>query len=441
MIDAQHSLPEGAVLGKYQIINVLGEGGFGITYLAVDVSTGWRVVIKEYFPNEFAIRKGDSSIVAKTSSAKDFKRGQQRFKEEAKILARFDHPSIVKILGYFEANNTAYFVMEYEEGLDLSQHLRQIGSPVSQEEIISLIMPILEGLKEVHRHRYLHRDIKPANILLRDAKLPVLIDFGASKQTMGDVNKSVTSMLTEGYAPLEQYSTDIKQQGPFTDLYAIGAVIYRMISGKVPPSAQTRSYQLLQDGEDPLVLLGDMNLHGYDGNFLYAIDRTLLLKGKERPQSVQEFQDMLMGMQEEVDNNVYENWDDLPPRTYEHISKELEDMPKGGIFSFEGIIHRLGYLAHTFIAICIFIAGLLFMVVSQEASSGEASTVGISFAALGFIVMLWISFAALVKRTRDLEQSIPLFIFLSLIPYINFIIVVILLFAPSKYLQDQEGEY
>jgi serine/threonine protein kinase len=441
MMDEQHSLPEGTVLGKYQIINILGEGGFGITYLAVDVSTGWRVVIKEYFPSEFAIRKGDSSIVAKTSSKKDFKRGQQRFKEEAKILSRFDHPSIVKILGYFEANNTAYFVMEYEDGLDLSQYLRQIESPVSQEEIISLIMPILEGLKEVHRHRYLHRDIKPANILLRDTKLPVLIDFGASKQTMGDVSKSVTSMLTEGYAPLEQYSTDVKQQGPFTDLYAIGAVIYRMISGKVPPSAQTRSYQLLQDGQDPLILLGEMNLPGYDGNFLYAVDRTLLLKGKDRPQSVQEFQNMLMGMQEEVDDSVYENWDDLPPRTYEHISKEFEYMPEGDIFSFEGILHRLGYLTHTFIAICIFIAGLLFMVVNQKPLINEPSTLGILFAVLSFIVMLWISFAALVKRTRDLEQSIPLFIFLSLIPYINFIIVIILLLAPSKYLQDQEHEY
>jgi uncharacterized membrane protein YhaH (DUF805 family) len=148
-----------------------------------------------------------------------------------------------------------------------------------------------------------------------------------------------------------------------------------------------------------------------------------------------------MGMQEEVDDSVYENWDDLPPRTYEHISKEFEYMPEGDIFSFEGILHRLGYLTHTFIAICIFIAGLLFMVVNQKPLINEPSTLGILFAVLSFIVMLWISFAALVKRTRDLEQSIPLFIFLSLIPYINFIIVIILLLAPSKYLQDQEHEY
>ena len=291
----QHSLKNGAVINHYRIIRVLGAGGFGITYLAEDVSLGMEVVIKEYFPNEFAIRNGDSTIMSKTASDRDFTKGMQRFKEEAQILAKFNHPSIVKILGYFETNNTAYFVMEYEEGIDLSQYMKQLNKSMSQEEIVTIIMPILEGLKEVHKYNYLHRDIKPGNILLRKNHSPVLIDFGASKLAIGEASKSITSMLTEGYAPLEQYSTDIKQQGPFTDLYAVGAVIYKMITGDVPPSAQTRSYQLLQDGHDPYKALSSMKLNGYNKNFIVAVDRALAIKARERQQSIQDFQKDIVG--------------------------------------------------------------------------------------------------------------------------------------------------
>ncbi len=291
----QHNLKPGTILNNYEIIRVLGEGGFGITYLAKDVKLGMKVVIKEYFPNEFSIRKNDSSIISKSSSAEDFARGMKRFEEEAKIVAKFNHPSIVKILGYFEENNTAYFVMEYEEGIDLAQYLKEKGASRTQEEILGIMMPILEGLKEVHAHNYLHRDIKPGNILLRVNKSPVLIDFGASKLALGEASKSITSMLTEGYAPLEQYSTDIKQQGSFTDIYATAAVIYKMITGEVPPSAQTRSYQLLQDDNDPFVPLTTLNLSGYDSNFLKAVDRALSMKAKDRPQNVQEFQADIAG--------------------------------------------------------------------------------------------------------------------------------------------------
>jgi len=291
----QHALQPGSILDRYRIIRVLGEGGFGITYLAEDIQLGLKVVIKEYFPNEFAMRSGNSTITAKSKSLGDFAKGMQRFKEEAQTLAKFNHPSIVKILGYFEANDTAYFVMEYEEGIDLSQYLKQENRALRQEEILSIMMPILEGLKEVHRYNYLHRDIKPGNILLRSNKSAVLIDFGASKLALGEASKSITSMLTEGYAPLEQYSTDVKRQGPFTDLYAVAAVMYKMIVGKVPPSAQTRSYELLSDDNDPLKPLSNMNLSGYDVSFLSAIDRALSLKGKDRPQSVQEFQKDIAG--------------------------------------------------------------------------------------------------------------------------------------------------
>ena len=295
MQEDQHSLKAETVLDQYRIIRILGEGGFGITYLAEDIQLGLKVVIKEYFPNEFAVRTTENTITAKSKSAGDFVKGMKRFKEEAQTLAKFNHPSIVKILGYFEANDTAYFVMEYEEGIDLSQYLKQENRALSQEEILGIIMPVLEGLKEVHKYNFLHRDIKPGNILLRSNKSPVLIDFGASKLALGEVSKSVTSMLTEGYAPLEQYSTDIKQQGAFTDVYAMAAVIYKMITSHVPPSAQTRSYALLSGGEDPYKSLSSLNLNGYDQNFLKAVDRALSISARERPQSVMEFQKDIIG--------------------------------------------------------------------------------------------------------------------------------------------------
>ena len=211
----QHTLKQGQLLSKYRIIRVIGTGGFGITYLAQETHSGRQVVIKEYFPNEFAIRSMDSSILAKTNSEDDFRRGFERFKDEAKTLGQFNHATIVKILDYFEEKNTAYFVMRDEGGTDLNKYMKQHGTPFKQEEILEIVMPILEGLKEVHTYSYLHRDIKPGNILLRENNMPVLIDFGASKLALGEVSKSVTSILTEGYAPPEQYSTDVKKQGPF----------------------------------------------------------------------------------------------------------------------------------------------------------------------------------------------------------------------------------
>jgi serine/threonine protein kinase len=300
----RHTLAPGTVLEHYRIERVLGEGGFGITYLAMDLKLEMRVVIKEYFPTELAVRGEHSQIHSRSHTREIYQRGLARFKEEAKILAKFNHPSIVRILSFFEANHTAYFVMEYEEGIDLAQYLQKKGT-LSQEEVLSIMMPILEGLKEIHAHHYLHRDIKPGNILIRKNRSPVLIDFGASKQVIAEVSRSVTSMLTEGYAPLEQYSTDLKQQGPWTDLYAVGAVIYRMITGEVPPSAQTRSYQLLQEGNDPYRPLLELRPPGFDENFLRAVDRALALKARERPQNVQEFQADIAG--ELVRHNTREN--------------------------------------------------------------------------------------------------------------------------------------
>ena len=295
MESREYILAQGSHLDHYSIVGLLGEGGFGLTYLAIDSKLDMKVVIKEYFPSEIAIRADRREVHPKEKRREAYLKGLLHFKEEARILARFKHPSIVRILNYFEANNTAYFVMEYEEGVDLARYLKQHSVPLSQEEILSIMMPILEGLKEVHSYNFLHRDIKPGNILLRKNHSPVLIDFGASKEAVAEVSKSVTNMLTEGYAPIEQYGSDIRQQGPWTDLYAIGAVIYKMLTGEAPPSAIERQTAILNMEDDPLKSLESFSSKGYDRGFLKAVERALSIARRDRPQSVQEFQEDIAG--------------------------------------------------------------------------------------------------------------------------------------------------
>lgn len=413
----KHALQPGTILDRYKIIHVLGEGGFGITYLAEDIQLGLQVVIKEYFPNEFAIRNFDSSIIAKTDSEDHFTKGLQRFKEEAKTLIQFKHPSIVKILGYFEANNTAYFVMKYEGGIDLDKYMKQNHPPLSQDEILEMMMPILEGLKEVHKYNYLHRDIKPANILLRENASPVLIDFGASKIALGEVSKSITTILTAGYAPPEQYSSDVKRQGVFTDLYSLAAVMYKMITGVVPPDAQTRSYALLSDKKDPYLPLIDKNLSNYDTYFLSAIDNALLMEAKKRPQSVQQFQENILGEVVAPSSQPTQVIDNVDNNGYTPSS----------MFSFEGRINRLRYWLYSLIPIAIILgASALVAVASKNAGGGESffSIVLI----VSFIVAIWISFALQVKRWHDLDQS-GWWALIGMIPYVNIIVLIMLGFV------------
>ncbi len=423
MTDDNFSLRPGSVVEYYSIVRVLGTGGFGITYLAQDIKFGKYVVVKEYFPNVLAIRNFDDSIIAKTNSDQDFSRGRERFKEEAQILAKFNHHSIVKILGYFEANNTAYFVMEYEEGLDLADYLKQEGSGISQNDILSIIMPILEALKEVHLHNFLHRDIKPSNILLRANNSPVLIDFGASKMLISDSNNSVTSMLTEGYAPLEQYSTDPKHQGSFTDIYAVGAVIYRMITGKVPPSAQARSYQVLQNGNDPIIKLSNNGFQNYDRNFLQAVDAALNIKAKNRPQNIQNFQALLMNTKT----------DGPKEETHRQIERQMLINPKIGtdsIWSFEGSINRSTFFGYTILAFILQAVGFVLL--------GLLGKFGVIIIFIATVAALWIVFASIIKRAQDIEHSSIPYIILLFIPYINIISYLLLLFIPGQKSQSYE---
>ena len=298
-MDNVRALPEGTRLEEYRIEGVLGAGGFGITYRATDTKLHKVVAIKEYIPTDFATRTQDSTVVPHSSAdAANYEWGLKRFLDEARALARFNHTNINKVHRVFEANGTAYLVLEYVEGRTLSEVLREEGrlpAPVLER----LLADVLSGLEDVHAAGYVHRDIKPANLMLRPDGRAVVLDFGAARQAVGQRSKSVTSILTPGYAPIEQYDTKVKEKdvGPWSDLYALGMVAYRCISG-VPdgelPEAVPRALKQ-HKGEEDLASAATVGKRKYDAKLLAAIDWAIEVHGKDRPQSVAAWRAELSG--------------------------------------------------------------------------------------------------------------------------------------------------
>lgn len=240
-IQGFQQLPIGWILdGKYRIGMPLGQGGFGITYLAYDMNLQQKVAIKEYFPGNFVSRRSQFVVPLAQNVQRLFLKGVDAFCQEAQLLARFStHPNIVHIQNFFRENNTAYFVMEYVEGKSLAKYLAEKGGRLSQEETISLLSPIMDALDTLHHAGILHRDISPDNIYLTKSGQIKLLDFGAAKNELSQHTHSSAAILKPGYAPIEQYSVT-GNQGPWTDVYAMGAVIYRCITGIVPPNAPDR---------------------------------------------------------------------------------------------------------------------------------------------------------------------------------------------------------
>ena len=279
----------------YQIDSVLGRGGFGITYLARDNNLGQLVAIKEYLPRDFATRGEDSTVQPVSVDQEDvFSWGLERFMSEAQTLAKFKHPNVVRVLSVFKHNNTGYMVMEYEQGEDLSDTYKR-KKALSQGELESIYYPIIDGLSQVHKEGFIHRDIKPANIFIRSDGSPVLIDFGAARQAVGSKTKALTSMLSIGYAPFEQYNDEPGKQGPWTDIYALGASLFQGITGEKPVESTIRGMALLHDEPDPYEPLSQSNVEGYTHVFLRAIDQALMLHIHDRPQTLEEFLGMLKG--------------------------------------------------------------------------------------------------------------------------------------------------
>jgi len=283
-------LQQGFKLLEYQVESVLGKpGGFGITYLATDTHLRQSVAIKEYLPIDFAVREGKCTVCVRSSSDEEsFKWGLKCFIEEARVLARFKHPSIVRVLRFFEANGTAYMVMEYQQGQSLSDYLTQ-QKILNEEALLALVLPLLDGLEEIHQANLLHRDIKPNNIYIRsNDNTPVLLDFGSARLAIGQKTRTVTSIVTPGYAPLEQYDNEMNDQGPWTDIYALGAVMYYAISGDPPPAATRRVMK------DPMISAVKIGEGKYRKNLLRAIDWALQLSEEDRPQTVAQWRPKIL---------------------------------------------------------------------------------------------------------------------------------------------------
>ena len=283
-----HALPIGTRINDFEILEILGIGGFGITYKAWDHELQYDVAIKEYMPNDLVVRgQSKLDVLPKSESAKkEYEYGLQRFLDEARTLARFKEPNIVRVKRHFRSNNTAYLVMDYEEGQSLSEYLRKHKKALNEEQIKAIIVPILDGLRAVHAQDFLHRDIKPGNIYLRKNGSPVLIDFGAARQAFSEHSKSLTGIISPGFAPFEQYSTHSKQ-GAWTDLYGIGATLYRCIANKSPVEAINRVDALQSGDPDPLVPAAKIGKGKYSEVFLKTVDWMLAPQAKDRPQTVQ----------------------------------------------------------------------------------------------------------------------------------------------------------
>ncbi|MEI7495492.1 MAG: bifunctional serine/threonine-protein kinase/formylglycine-generating enzyme family protein [Betaproteobacteria bacterium] len=281
------ALPLGTILAGYRIDRILGQGGFGITYLATDAKLMRQVAIKEYYPREYASR--DRTMTIRASGDSDdkeiFESGLRRFLQEGQLLARFEHPNIVAVRRFFEAHGTAYLVMDYCDGRPLDEIIKNKGL-TTQDELERIWFPLLSGLEQVHKAGFLHRDIKPANIFMRTDGSPLLLDFGSAITTNTQFTRGVTTLVADGYSPIEQYDSNGKQ-GPYTDVYGLASTLYRVVTGERP---QVSTGRILDDNVKPSSAVARGR---YTSNLLGAIDAGMAIRPEKRPQSVAEWRSLI----------------------------------------------------------------------------------------------------------------------------------------------------
>ena len=297
-IDHVNALPPGTRFEEYRLDEVLGAGGFGITYRAYDANLDKFVAIKEYLPSEFATRAERYTVVPQSSTdAQDYHWGLNRFLDEARTLARFDHPHLNKVYRFFESNGTAYMVLEYVEGETLADRLSKEPN-LEEADLQRLLEEVLSGLAVMHDAGYVHRDIKPGNLMLREKDgSAVVLDFGAARQAVGQRSKAITSILTPGYAPIEQYDSKADDVGPWSDIYALGMVAYRCVSGigeSELPDAVTRGRTQRKGGVD-LTSATEAGKGQYNAGLLEAIDWAIEVNEEDRPQTVDAWRQALFG--------------------------------------------------------------------------------------------------------------------------------------------------
>lgn len=284
--ERRNALSVGTEFEGYRIDGVLGAGGFGITYVATEVLLNRKVAIKEFLPSGIVMRENDGISIVPIGKAEEdeYAWGIERFRTEAQTLVAFAHPNIVRVHRYFETNRTGYLVMEFVSGETLAHRLMP-DRTLTEDEIHKVADPLLDGLQAVHDQGFLHRDIKPANILIGEDDAPILIDFGAARQALGQHSKSLTAIISEGYAPYEQYDSS-GEQGTWTDIYAFGGVLYRCVTGVRPPDAPSRVSALVRGGDDPLQPAELAAKGDYSDALLGAINSSLAIREDERPQTI-----------------------------------------------------------------------------------------------------------------------------------------------------------
>jgi serine/threonine protein kinase len=283
------SLPPGTRLHEFELISVIGQGGFGIVYLAHDLTLDRKVAIKEYMPSALATRTQAMTVAVRSPRHADtFAAGLRSFINEARLLAQFDHPSLLKVHRFWEAHGTAYMVMPFYAGTTLGKTLLTLGGPPDEAWLKALLHPLLHALELMHGVQCYHRDIAPDNILILPDGRPLLLDFGAARRVISNMTKALTVILKTGYAPVEQYGEmPDMSQGPWTDLYALGSVVQFAIMGHTPPQAVAR---FLSDKRELLAVTARGR---YSASFLNAIDRTLAVLPKDRPQSIAELRELM----------------------------------------------------------------------------------------------------------------------------------------------------
>ncbi|MDR2031977.1 MAG: serine/threonine protein kinase [Azoarcus sp.] len=280
------ALPAGFQLDRYRIERQLSLGGFSIVYLAYDAD-GTPVAIKEYLPNSLALRKeGEIEPQVPNENLPAFRYGMKCFFEEGRALARLLHPNVVRVLNFFRANGTVYMVMQFERGRTLHDYIQRHRGQVAERFIRNVFIRMLNGLREVHAHKLLHLDIKPSNIYLRADGTPVLLDFGAARQTLAQGQPMLKPMYTPGFASPEHYANR-ETLGPWSDIYSVGASMHACVTGTAPPRSDER---VKDDTFAPLSKAGNGNDGKYSARLLELIDWCLLLDPLQRPQSVYSLQ-------------------------------------------------------------------------------------------------------------------------------------------------------
>ena len=297
------ALPVGHRLHEFEIIRVVGVGGFSIVYLALDHQLHRHVAVKEYIPAALAVRVAEHRVaVASQVQRETFLLGLSSFVNEARLLASFDHPSLLKVYRFWEQNDTAYMVMPYYSGPTLKAVLQARAEPPDEAWLKQLLVPLLDALRTLHADRCYHRDISPDNILMLgpQATIPLLLDFGAARRVIGNASQVLTAILKPGFAPIEQYveTSTSSRQGAWTDVYAVCAVLYTAIAGRIPVASVAR---LMNDELEPI---SDVARGRYSAAFLKAIDHGLAVRPEGRPQDIATLRAELFDETSERDETV-----------------------------------------------------------------------------------------------------------------------------------------